>query len=430
MRILFVSGELIAGDVAYRLKKEGCEVKLFIEHPNLQHGLDGFIEKTSDWRKELPWVGKEGLIVFDDVGYGKEQDELRKAGYRVAGGSESGDKLELNREYGQWVLAQHGMNIIPTFNFLDVGDAIKFVSDRGGVWVVKQNSHQSALNYVGTLEDGRDVINILEIYKRNGIKNITLQEKICGIEVSINRYFNGREWVGPSEITIEHKSLFNDNLGPKTGEMGNLMWYDDNEGKFFKETLDKLKPFLQETNFRGDIDINCFIKEDKVFPIEATSRFGCPITHSQSVMHTSPWCEFLEAVADGKDYTLKHKNGYCIALTIAVPPYPYEGSLDKAYSSEGLEIFFKDDCIGKEREYFHFEGAIKWIEGEKKRYFVCRSLGCVLYVTGYGKSVEEAREAVYSRAKKVIIPKVFYRTDIGMPFINSDRETLKKWGWI
>ncbi|MDO8565702.1 MAG: hypothetical protein Q7S04_00760 [Candidatus Moranbacteria bacterium] len=430
MKILFVSGELIAGDVAYRLKKEGCEVKLFIEHPNLQHGLDGFIEKTSDWRKELSWVGKEGLIVFDDVGYGKEQDELRKAGYRVVGGSESGDKLELNREYGQWVLAQHGMNIIPTFNFHDVSDAIKFVSDRGGVWVVKQNSHQSALNYVGALEDGRDVINVLEIYRRNGIKNITLQEKIYGIEMSINRYFNGREWVGPSEITIEHKSLFNDNLGPKTGEMGNLMWYDDSEGKFFKETLDKLKPFLQETNFRGDIDINCFIKEDKVFPIEATSRFGCPITHSQSVMHISPWREFLEAVADGKDFTLEHKNGYCIALTIAVPPYPYEGSLDKAYSPEGLEIFFKDDCIEKEREHFHFEGAIKRIEGEKKRYFVCRSLGCVLYVTGYGKSVEEAREAVYARAKKVIIPKVFYRTDIGMPFINSDQEVLKKWGWI
>lgn len=430
MRVLFISGELIAGDVAYRLKKEGCEVKLFIEHPELQHGLDGFIEKTTDWKKELDWVGKEGLIVFDDVGYGKEQDKLRKDGYRVVGGSEGGDKLELNREYGQWVLAHHGMNIIPTFNFHNIEDAIKFVSSRGGVWVVKQNNHQSALNYVGSLEDGRDVINMLEVYERNGIKNITLQEKIDGVEVSINRYFNGHDWVGPSEITIEHKSLFNDNLGPKTGEMGNLMWYDEGDGKFFKETIDRLKPYLQETNFRGDIDINCFIKEDKVFPIEVTSRFGCPITHSQSVMHTSPWCEFLEAVADGKDYDLKHRDGYCIALTIALPPFPYEGSFAKAYSPEGLEIFFKDDCIMKERENFHFEGAIKKTENDKNRYFVCRSLGCAMYVTGYGKDVETAREVVYSRARKVVIPRVFYRTDIGASFINSDYKTLKEWGWI
>lgn len=431
LRVLFVSGELIGGDVAYRLKKEGCDVKLFIEHPEMQHSLDGFIEKTTDWEKELSWVGKSGLIVFDDVGYGKKQDKLRKAGYRVVGGSEGGDRLELNREYGQWVLAHHGMSIIPTFNFHEVSEAIKFVSERGGTWVVKQNTHQSALNYVGVLEDGRDVIGILEAYEKSGIKNITLQEKIEGIEVSINRYFNGHDWVGPSEITIEHKSLCNDNLGPKTGEMGNLMWYDESDGRLFRETLDRLKPYLQKTNFRGDIDINSFIKGDKIFPIEVTSRLGCPITHSQSVMHISPWHEFLGAVADGDDYPLQNRNGYCIALTIAVPPFPYEGSLAKEYNSEGLEIFFKDNCIEEERKYFHFEGAMKKIDKNGvKRYFVSRSLGCVLYVTGHGESVEEARKEVYARAKKIVLPKIFYRTDIGLSFINSDRETLEKWGWI
>lgn len=430
MRVLFVSGELIAGDVAYRLKEEGCEVKLFVAHPSLQQGLDGFIEKTFDWRKELSWVGKDGLIVFDDVGYGKEQDQLRKDGYRVVGGSEGGDKLELNREYGQWVLAQHGMTIVPTFNFQNAAEAIKFVSTRSGMWVVKQNNHQSDLNYVGALADGSDVINVLELYERSGIKNITLQEKINGIEVSINRYFNGADWVGPSEITIEHKSLFNDDLGPKTGEMGNLMWYDEGDGKFFKETLNKLTPYLRETNFRGDIDINCFIKEDSVIPIEVTSRFGCPITHSQSVMHISPWHEFLGAIADGKNYDLKHKNGYCIALSIAIPPFPYDVSLMGTYKSEGLEIFFKDGCIEREKGHFHFEGAVKKNNNNQERYFLSRSLGCAMYVTGCGEDVAAARDAVYSRAKKIVIPKMFYRTDIGVSFMNSDRETLKKWGWI
>jgi len=31
MRELFVSGELIAGDLAYRLKNEGCDVKLYVK---------------------------------------------------------------------------------------------------------------------------------------------------------------------------------------------------------------------------------------------------------------------------------------------------------------------------------------------------------------------------------------------------------------
>ena len=362
MRVLFVSGELISGDLAYRLKLEGCEVKLFIEHPEQKDCQDGFVEKTDDWRKELPWVGKDGLIVFDDVGYGKIQDELRREGYRVFGGSEGGDRLEQDREFGQKILSQVGMQTVPIINFSTPTEAINYVNEHPKKWVVKQNNHQSALNYVGELEDGRDVLSILDAYRRNGVGSLTLQEKIEGVEVSINRYFNGTDWVGPSEITLEHKSLFNENLGPKTGEMGNLMWYDDTNGKLFEETIGRLKPYLREVNFRGDIDINSFISEKGVFPIEVTARFGCPITHSQSVMHISPWHEFLGAIADGEDYDLRHHGGYCIALTMALPPFPYEGAIASEYSSDGLEIFFREKLTEEDRRNIHFEGVQKKLD--------------------------------------------------------------------
>lgn len=429
-KVLFISGELIAGGLALKLKKEGCRVKLFIEHHKQQKCLNGFIEKTKNWKKELNWVGKEGLIIFDDVGYGKEQDSLRKKGYNVVGGSTGGDKLEKDRKFGQDILSKNGMLVVPTYNFSACGKAIKFIKSNPKAWVIKQNTHESALSYVGVFDDGKDAIDLLKNYKKIGIKNISLQEKINGIEVSINRYFNGQDWVGPSEITIEHKSLFNDNLGPKTGEMGNLMWYDDNEGSLFKETLLRLKPFLKKSNFRGDIDINCLINEDKVYPIEITSRFGCPITYSQSVMHLSPWYEFLSAVARGKDYNLKHRNGYCIALTLALPPFPYEIPLSKKYSADGLEIFYKDKLSDEEINNLHFESVIKNINSGVERHLVSESIGYLMFVTGYGKNVKEAQKKVYSLAEKIIVPKIFYRTDIGTSFINSDKNKLKKWGWI
>lgn len=429
-RVLFISGELIAGDLALRLQDEGCETKLFVDHPEQGQCLDGFIEKTNNWKEELSWVGKDGLIVFDDIGYGEIQDDLRKQGYRVFGGSAGGDRLEKDRKFAQDLLAELGMSTVPIFNFDTPAQAREFVIKNPKAWVVKQNTHQSALNYVGTLPDGRDTLSILEIYEKNGITNITLQEKIEGVEISINRYFNGTDWVGPSEMTIEHKSLFNENIGPKTGEMGNLMWYDDSHGRFFQETIGKLKPYLQSVDFRGDIDINCFIQGDKVFPIEATARLGCPITHSQSVMHLSPWHEFLGAVADGKDYDLKHRDGYCIALTLALPPFPYEGSLAKEYTSEGLELFFRESLTEEERNNIHFEAIEKRNSGTMERYFVTHSIGYTVFVTGYGTSVEKAQENVYALAKKVVIPKVFYRTDIGRSFIKKDKELLRTWGWI
>ena len=429
-RVLFVSGELIAGALVVKLKEEGCDVKLYVDHPEQQQCLRGFVKKIKNWKKELSWVGKEGLIVFDDVGYGEEQDALRKKGYRVVGGSAGGDRLEQDREFGQKILAGVGMQRAPAFNFETCKEAINFIKSRPSYWVLKQNAHQSALTYVGLLRDGSDVISLLENYAKKGVKNISLQKKIIGVELSINRYFNGHNWVGPSELTIEHKSLFNDNIGPKTGEMGNLMWYDDNEGKFFQETLARLKPFLQETNFRGDIDINCLVNEKGVFPIEVTSRFGCPITYSQDVMHLFPWYEFLSAIAEGKNYDFKHREGYCIALTVGLPPFPYEGTIAPEYLSSGLEIFFDGQLTKEEINNLHFESVIKKKVDGKNRLFVSKSMGYLMFITGYGETVQKSRETLYSLAKNVIIPRMFYRTDIGISFINSDKEKLEKWDWI
>ncbi|MFZ2187895.1 MAG: hypothetical protein WAV46_04720 [Candidatus Moraniibacteriota bacterium] len=433
MRVLFVSGELIAGDLAYRLKLEGCDVKLFVEHSEQKHCLDGFVDKTDDWKKELDWVGKDGLIVFDDVGYGKIQDDLRKEGYRVVGGSEGGDKLEQDREFGQKIFSQSGMNVVPIFNFETADEAAKFIMDQGGSWVIKQNDHQSALNYVGMLDDGSDVLGVLENYRILGITNLSLQRKLNGIEIAVGRFFNGADWVGPAEINIEHKSFMNGNIGPKTGEMGTLVWYvQDRENKLFDETLSRLKPYLQECGFKGTIDINCFVDHENVYPIEATARFGCPIIHLQSDMHLSNWSDFLGAVADGKDFDLKVQDGYGIILTIAVPPFPY-GNEDgiNNFSAEGMRVLFSGDLSQDEKERIHFEGVSLEMEPNgSSQYVMTKNIGYAAFVGGVGKSVEFAQEQAYSLVKKMVVPKMMYRTDIGDEFVKKNKEDLLSWGWI
>jgi phosphoribosylamine--glycine ligase len=101
MNILFISNNGLGSNIAYLLKNEGHNVKLFIKNKQDRNNLDNLVDKVNSWRKELKWVGKDGLIVFDDVGWGKIQDSLRKKGYKVFGGSLLGDKLEEDREYGQ-----------------------------------------------------------------------------------------------------------------------------------------------------------------------------------------------------------------------------------------------------------------------------------------------------------------------------------------
>ncbi|MFZ3031840.1 MAG: hypothetical protein WA082_02285 [Candidatus Moraniibacteriota bacterium] len=429
MRILFISEELGAAELALTLKSEGNEVRLFIHQPDLQDCFEGLIEKTSDWKQELDWVGKEGLIVFDDVGYGKDQDVLRQEGYRVVGGSEMGDRIEEDREYGQRILRECGIETLPCHNFPTAAEALEFVkSHPENLWVVKKNGgHISHYCYVPDSEsENRDTIGLLERYAALGIEYINIQKKAEGVEIGIGRYFNGTDWVGPIELNIEHKGLFPGDIGPKTPEMGTLIWYEDDEqNRLFQSTLAKLKEYLKSIDFRGDIDLSCFVSDQHVWPLEFTSRFGNPATALQIELHNSPWIEFLSAVADGKSYDLDYKRGVGIVVTLAVPPFPYYFMESSSESSVGFPVIFS--CEPENMRHYYFE-EITHHNG--LGFAVAGARGCVMHVGAVGLDIVVAREAVYERISKVHIPKMFYRHDIGVDFKERGWGLLKKWGWI
>lgn len=433
MNILVVSGDLSAGDLCVRLQREGHRVKAYIHTESQRCHQRGLIRQAKNWRKELKWVGKEGLILFDSTGFGKIQDELRENGYSVVGGSKLGDLCEDNRAHAQKVLWAAGIKIAPSKDFHSLDDAIRFVKKHPDEWVIKQNGHASKIfNYVGQLSDGNDVINTLRTYKkaknRKDVSYIELQKRVKGVEIGVGRYFNGQDWIGPIEINLEHKDLYNGGLGPKTNEMGTLMWFDDDENNpLFVETLSKLRDYLRHIHFHGDVDINCIVNEEGVFPLELTMRFGFPALQLQCALSQSPWGEFLKAVADGKQYDFKYRKGQCgVIVLVAVPPFPYAVP-GRDNKSIGLDIFFKGELTDEERNHIHFEEVSKTRNGG---YRVSGNTGFVLHVSGVGASAEEARKHVYALIDKIVIPKMFYRTDIGEKFIKEDKKKLQQWGWI
>ena len=350
----------------------------------------------------------------------------------MVGGNKHADKLEHERQYGHKIFSVCGIKIVPTVTFSSAKDAVSFVKKNKGPWVIKQNGHiNKSFNYVGQFKDNSDVVDVLENYAKNNGRecaSIDLQKKIEGIEIGVGRYFNGKDWVGPIEINVEHKNLCNDGLGPKTDEMGTLMWYESNEkNKLFQTTLAKMKPYLKKIDFRGDMDINCIVNKNRVFPLEATARFGCPSTQLQGEIHVSPWGEFLKNVADGKPFDLKYKKGFGIITLIATPPFPYDGAMKKYYS-EGIKILFKKKIKDEEKKHIHYEEVSR--DKNTGELYISSKKGYVLHISGVGKTVKEARKKVYSLINKIVIPKMFYRTDIGLRFIEKDQKKLKKWGWI
>ena len=100
---------------------------------------------------------------------------------------------------------------------------------------------------------------------------------------------------------------------------------------------------------------------------------------------------------------------------------------DRKSKSLGTDILFNGVLTDEEKNRIHFEEVS---QHRDKTYYVSGNSGYVLHVSGTGKTVEAARKQAYDLIKKIIIPKMFYRTDIGLKFIEEDRTKLKKWGYV
>lgn len=437
MRILFVTEDFSGASLCARLAKEGHDVRAHVGNPAYAQTLDGWVEKISTLDAGLEWVGKSGLVVCDDNSFGALQDRLRSDGFSVVGGSADGDLLEDDREHAQMVFAAHGLRHIPTHSFDSAEKAADFVKRAGGEWVVKHNGHADKIScYVGRLPDGRDVIDLLRNAARHEVgmpSRYALQKRVHGIEIGVGRYFNGTDWVGPIEINIEHKKLFPGDLGPKTAEMGTLLWYTaDENNRLFREVVAPLKPYLREIGFRGDFDINCMVNEEGAWPMEATTRFGYPAVHAQMALHETPWGEFLKAVADGKSCDLRWREGYAVVVLVAVPPFPFCPKIcDCAVDPRGLEIHFRkppgpDDC-----PHIHFEGVAKETDSTgAEHYRLIDHTGYAMHITGHGATVEAALDAAYQRIDNVVIPRMYFRQDVGLGFLRQYQNILSVGGWL
>ena len=198
-KFLFVSKSGNAANIALLLQKEGSEVILHIVDQNYHGAFDFMVKKTKDWKSKLDWIKNDGVIVFDDSCFGREADELRIKGFNVFGGSKATDKLESDREFGQKVFSELGMETVILKDFDNIEDAIIFAQEHKDRWVIKKNDESSqTLSYVGECDDSRDVISLLRNYLCNphiNKKKISLQKKVDGVEICLARVFNGTDWV-------------------------------------------------------------------------------------------------------------------------------------------------------------------------------------------------------------------------------------------
>jgi phosphoribosylamine---glycine ligase len=423
-KFLFVSLTGLVGDIAWQVLKEGHEVRYFIGDPEEKDIADGFVPKTDDWEKDVDWAD---VIVFDDtLGQGEKAVDLRAKGKAVVGGTPYTDRLEDDRSFGQEELKKAGVSIIPYADFDNFDAAIAYVQENPTRYVIKPSGAAGNVKrrlFVGDEEDGRDVVRMLEAYKKafsDEIKVFQLQKRVVGVEVAVGAFFNGKSYVHPINTNFEHKKLFPGNSGPPTGEMGTTMFWSE-PNKIFEQTLLKMEPRLGEEGYVGYIDVNCIVNNNGIYPLEFTSRFGYPTIFIQQEGMITPIGLFLDDLAHGRDPKLKVKSGFQVGVRIVMPPFPFDDNATFESFTKNAVIVFKKGTP----EEVHIEDT-KIVEGQ---WLVAGTSGVVLTVVGLGQTMKQAREQAYSRVRNILIPNMYYRDDIGERWA-EDSDKLHNWGYL
>ncbi|MDP3792744.1 MAG: phosphoribosylglycinamide synthetase C domain-containing protein [bacterium] len=420
-KFLFVSLESLSGDLAWKIKNEGHEIKCYIKSCTDEY--DGMLEKVPEWKSLIDWAD---VIVFDDVGFGEEADKLRRNGKAVIGGSVYTDKLEEDREFGQSEMKRLGLLTLPSWNFSNYDEALEFIKNNPGRYVYKPSGLSAGdsrgLLFFGKEEDGHDLYEILSQNRKvleKKIKQFQLQKHVAGVEVGASAFFNGEKFITPVLIAFEHKRLFPGELGEMTGEMGTSMFWSD-QSKLFKDTTGRMEEDLRKSGYVGYIDINCIVNGRGIYPLEFTCRFGYPTISIQQEGVLSEWGEFLYNIANKKDYQLRTKKGFQVGVVCVVPPFPYDEKRTIEIYKD-LSILFKKPSL----EGIHL-GDVKITDNAWR---IAGHSSYVLVVTGSGSTMEEARKQAYSRIENIMLINMFYRTDIGAAW-GEDSDKLMTWGYI
>ncbi|WP_435319217.1 phosphoribosylamine--glycine ligase [Haloarchaeobius sp. TZWSO28] len=437
---LFVSIDGLIGDVAWRVREQGHDVRYYIESESEREIADGFVEKTDDWEADVAWAD---VIVFDDVfGHGTHAERLREEGHAVVGGTEYTDRLEEDKGFGQEELADHGVNILPRRRFTDFDEAVSFVQDNPARYVIKPSGevqNVKRLVYVGEDDDGGDVVDVLRAYKRawgHRMQSFELQRRAEGVEVAIGAFFNGNEFVEPVNVNFEHKKLFPGNVGPPTGEMGTSMFWTE-PTSLFERTLRPIEETLAEEGYVGYIDLNCIVNGRGIYPLEFTPRFGYPGIFIQEEGMKTPISQLFADIANGNDPGLEVHRGFQVGVRVCLPPFPFNDDATFDENSKNAAIVFREAFEGERPPGVHIEdakrvgpdGTAEGVTPANGQWRVSGSSGIPLVVTGKGTSMRAAQKQAYDRIEDIILPNMYYRDDIGDRWVN-DGDKLLSWGYL
>ena len=115
--------------------------------------------------------------------------------------------------------------------------------------------------------------------------------------------------------------------------------------------------------------------------------------------------------------------GFSVGVVLTLPPFPHRDRYEEL--SKGLPVLFRGEPTQEDWSHIHFDE----VELRDGQFFTSGFAGYLGIVTGCGGSVKAARERAYGLARRIVVPNIRYRSDIGQRFLASEKQKLQAWGF-
>lgn len=330
-------------------------------------------------------IDKADVVVFPDVGMGKFAHYLRKHGKKVFGAG-LGEVLEMNRKGCNEIYDKVGIARPKSWYVKGVDKAIELIDqlqsqkmetnqNADGKYFVKLDVWRGSGETfpVQSTEDAKIMFDTLKqsIGPFESQIDITIQQKIEGIECGADYFFDGEKFVMPGMWGFESGASY---VGKISSDL-----------KIYEKDLNKIAVFLKKTGYRGAFSFEAIFDGKRLYWIDATTRFPMPLGMIY-VNYAKDFGQLISDVANGNAKDSQLPEGKYLACMEVI-------------SDEGNDKWLP--LIGGNNTRF-----LRYMVKDEKMYHVpgIQMLGAIC---GEGDSMYAAQESAVKESENL---SVFYAT--------------------
>lgn len=374
--------------------------------------IEGVVALAKELAVDCVFVAPDDPLVLGMV------DALNEQGIRAFGPNKKAAIIEGSKVFSKELMKKYGIPSAAYEVFDDPKAALDYIQTRdsypavvkadglalGKGVVIAENFEEAKAAIHSIMED--------KIFGNSG-NHIVIEEFLTGPEVSVLAFTDGH-CVKPMVSSMDHKRVFNGNLGPNTGGMGTISpnpFYTDEIAqecmeKIFLPTIEAMN--AEDRTFKGCLYFGLMLTPNGPKVIEYNCRFGDPEAQVVLPRLKTDFSQVVNAIIDEKlsELEIEWYDGACACVIMASGGYP--GKYEKGLEISGLD---KNGQV---------EGATVYHAGTACSEFAGNAFltngGRVLGVTAKGATLDEALANAYGAVEKIQFKGAHYRTDIGRAY--------------